>query len=117
MHIYSEQLDSFTVYTCVSGSASLQVRDSEGQASYDIPEGETVLVPAEIPDFFLIPTGKDTVLLETVVEKRPETDPYIDPSAEAGCSCGEDDCDCDDCDDDCDDGCRCGHCHDHEHFS
>lgn len=117
MHIYSEQLDSFTVYTCVSGSASLQVRDSEGQASYDIPEGETVLVPAEIPDFFLVPTGKETVLLETVVEKRPETDPYIDPSAEAGCGCGEDDCDCDDCDDDCDDGCGCGHCHDHEHFS
>ena len=111
MHIYSEQFDSFSIYTCVSGALSLQVRDEQGQSSYDVPEGESILVPAEIADFFLVPAGKDTVLLETVIEARQNEDSYIDPSVDADCGCGDDDCD--DCGNDCD--CGCGH--HHEHFS
>ena len=50
--------------------------------NYEFSKGETILVPADMPDFFLVPRDRSTVLLEAVT--RPvEEDDYIDPDSEA----------------------------------
>lgn len=87
LHIYTEQFESFIVYSCAEGSATIQVPSTKenGESymeTYHINKGETVLVPAEMPDFFLVPGDRDTILLEATC--RPEeTDEYINPDTEA----------------------------------
>ena len=87
LHIYTEQFESFIIYMCVEGGASIQVpsTDANGQAcmeNYEMTKGETILVPADMPDFFLVPRDRETILLEAVC--RPEEiDDYIDPNTEA----------------------------------
>ena len=65
LRISSEGLDRFTVYHCLNGAASVQVRD-ESRAATTVPlhRGDTVLVPAEVDEFYLVPEAEDTVLLE-----------------------------------------------------
>lgn len=110
MHIYSDKFESFIIYSCVSGEASVQIHVLGQTANYGFKEGETMLIPAECPDFLLVPTDRSTVVLETTVH-REDPDPYINPDVPAHL---DDDCDCDD---DCDDECECGHehcgCHHH----
>ena len=87
LHIYTEKFESFIIYMCVTGSASIQVPSERenGEAymeNYEFSKGETILVPAEMPDFFLVPRDKETLLLEAVC--RPEeVDDYINPDTEA----------------------------------
>ena len=87
LHIYTEKFESFIIYVCVEGAASIQVPSTKenGEAymeNYEFSKGETILVPAEMPDFFLVPRDRSTVLLETVT--RPvEEDDYINPDSEA----------------------------------
>ena len=73
---------AFTLYSCVHGSAAVQLPLPGGQAfDFALRSGETALVPAESAEYRLLPTERDTLLLETTVE-REETDPYINPDAE-----------------------------------
>ena len=77
LHIYTEKFGSFIVYVCIEGAASIQVPsvDENGAArmdNYEIKAGETVLVPAEMPDFFLVPRDRSTVLLEAVTRPVDE---------------------------------------------
>lgn len=114
LHIYSEKFESFILYTCIAGEASVQLQILEQTASFSIRAGETMLVPAECPDFLLVPADRSTIILETTVHHE-DVDPYINPEVAAHL---EDECDCDDgcdddCDDDCEDGCGHGHCHCH----
>ncbi len=88
LHIYTEQFESFIIYICVEGAASIQVpsEDENGQQkmdSYEFAKGETILVPADMPDFFLVPRDKDTILLEAVTRPAEDVDEYIDPNTEA----------------------------------
>ena len=88
LHIYTEQFESFIVYICVEGAASIQVpsQDEDGHPkmdSYEFSKGETIMVPADMPDFFLVPRDKGTVLLEAVTRPVDEVDEYIDPDTEA----------------------------------
>lgn len=103
LHIYSEKFESFILYTCVSGETSVQVPVVNETARYELKAGETILVPAECPDFFLVPMDRATVLLETTVH-REEVDPYINPAVpdhiEEDDGCEDDDC-----------GCGCDHHH------
>lgn len=69
-HIQSGEADSFVLYHCVSGEASLQIMSEVGPVNYTVSQGECLLVPAEVPDYYLIPVLKDTVLLETVAGKQ-----------------------------------------------
>lgn len=92
LHIYSEKFDSFIIYTCVSGEASVQIPVLNETARYGLKAGETLLVPAETPDFFLVPIDRSTVILETTVH-RDDPDPYINPDAKEHL---DDDCCCDD---------------------
>ena len=63
---------SCVAYSCISGM--LSVKDPEsGDAPLLAKAGETVLVPAECDDFTLAPLLEGTVLLETLVEPRVDT--------------------------------------------
>ncbi|MCD8313323.1 MAG: hypothetical protein LUC24_04105, partial [Bacteroidales bacterium] len=74
---------SFIVYICVEGGAVIEVpaegRDVERTT---LGKGETVLIPADMPEFMLLPTDRDTLLLEAMVEPVEEVDPYINPDTE-----------------------------------
>ena len=88
LHIYTEKFESFIIYICIDGAASIQVPgvDEKGQEcmqNYEFAKGETILVPAEMPDFYLVPRDRSTVLLEAVTRPMEEVDEYIDPDTEA----------------------------------
>ena len=88
LHIYTEKFESFIVYVCVEGAASVQIpaTKEDGEAymeNYEFAKGETILIPAELPDFYLVPRDPSTVLLEAVVKPEDQLDDYIDPNTEA----------------------------------
>lgn len=72
---------SCVAYSCIKGELSIQLPkeyDPEEKVAYlSVNAGETVLVPAECDEFFLVPLSKETLLLETLVEHRSEQDSYI----------------------------------------
>ena len=69
--------DSFSLYCCIGGRASVQL-DVFGQvASFPVNNGQVILVPAECPEFRLLPEAQDTVLLEVTIAPRQEQDSYI----------------------------------------
>lgn len=71
--------DNFVLYSCVSGSAAVQIDLFGQKLSYPCACGESVLIPAEWSEFALLPTSSDTLLLEILVD-RTEADKYIDPN-------------------------------------
>ena len=88
LHIYTEKFESFIVYICLEGAASIQVPSTKenGEAymeNYEFKKGETILVPADMSDFFLVPRDRETLLLEAVTRPEEEVDEYIDPDTEA----------------------------------
>lgn len=88
LHIYTDQFESYIVYVCLEGAASIQVPSTNeaGEASmqnYEFSEGETILIPAEMSDFYLVPRDRSTILLEVVTRPEDELDDYIDPNTEA----------------------------------
>lgn len=88
LHIYTEKFESFIVYVCMEGAASIQVpavneKGQECMHNYEFAKGETILVPAEMPDFYLVPRDRSTVLLEAVTRPMEAMDEYIDPETEA----------------------------------
>ena len=88
LHIYTDRFESFIIYVCLEGGASVQVpsTDASGAAcmeNHEFTKGETILVPADMPDFFLVPRDRSTVLLEVVTRPVEDQDNYIDPNTEA----------------------------------
>ena len=75
----TDQGGSFRLYACVRGAGEVEV---DGMDRLRFKEGDAVLVPAELKDFVLAPTDRDTLVLEALLEPRHEPDAYIDPSAE-----------------------------------
>ena len=75
----TDQGGSFRLYACVRGAGAVEV---DGMDRLCFKEGDAVLVPAELKDFVLVPTDRDTLVLEALLEPRHEPDAYIDPSAE-----------------------------------
>lgn len=87
LHIYTEKFESFIVYVCLEGAASIQVPSMKenGEAymeNYEFSKGETILVPAEMEDFYLVPRDRETMLLEAVTRPVEAVDEYIDPETE-----------------------------------
>ena len=74
LHIYAEPMDSFFLYACVEGAASVQLQGQGDTVSYELAAGEVLLVPAEVKDFFLVPRDRSTVLLETILGKRDDAE-------------------------------------------
>ena len=106
LHIYTERFDSFIIYICTQGSASFQVMEGGKKVSYDISKGGTILIPASLDDFFIVPLEKNTLLLEVWLRPAEEVDDYIDENV-------SEECDDDDCDDEEGEYCHCGHNHKH----
>ena len=51
--------------------------------TYEFEKGETILIPADMPDFFLVPRDRSTLLLEATTRPEEDVDGYIDPTTEA----------------------------------
>ena len=88
LHIYTEQFESFIVYMCIEGGASVQVPSVKGNGeaymeNYEFSKGECILIPADMEDFYLVPRDRSTVLLEAVTRPAEYIDDYIDPDTEA----------------------------------
>ena len=87
LHIYTEQFGSFIVYVCIEGAASIQVPSArpDGEAfmdNYEFKKGETMMIPADMADFYLVPRDRSTVLLEAVTRVQEDIDAYIDPNTD-----------------------------------
>ena len=87
LHIFSGESDSYILLVCVEGEASLQIPGTgeDGKRTvenYSLRKGETVLVPAEVQDLYVVPVDRDTVLLEAASGKRDDSDGYINPDTE-----------------------------------
>ena len=89
LHIYTEQYESFILYTCVSGEVSIQWHAEGKTENVLLKTGEAILIPAEMPDFFIVPRERDSFLLETYVS-REDVDPYINPNVPSSIE-GQDD--------------------------
>ena len=48
--------------------------------NYEFKKGETMMIPADMADFYLVPRDRSTVLLEAVTRVQEDIDAYIDPS-------------------------------------
>jgi len=88
LHIYTEQFATFIIYMCVEGEASIQVPTEspdghKGMENHVLTAGETILIPAQMDDFYLVPRDRQTVLLEAVTRPVDDVDAYIDPMTEA----------------------------------
>ena len=73
----------FLIYTCVNGELSLQVLGDGTEnktEEYRVKKGETILIPADMSDFYLVPADRETVLLEVMPGETDEPDSYIDPN-------------------------------------
>lgn len=68
--IQGGESDSFVLYTCIEGEASVQIDVLGRKALFPLQKDEAVLVPAECSDFFIVPTARDTMILETAVAHR-----------------------------------------------
>lgn len=79
LHIYSGKADSFFTYTCISGEACLTVEDENTgkKENYALKTDKSILVPAEVNDFYLTPLKAGTVVLEAMAEKRQEKDSFL----------------------------------------
>ena len=65
LRISSEGQDRYSIYHCLQGTASVQLRDENRPAeTVMVQAGQTVLVPAEVDEFYLVPEAPGTVLLE-----------------------------------------------------
>ncbi len=87
LQISKEKFNGFLIYMCIEGGASIQVSVPDGKGgrtteSTEVHKGDTVLVPADMPDFTIVPTERDTLLVEAMVERQEEVDSYINPETE-----------------------------------
>ena len=83
MQVSAEDADNFIVYCCIEGEVSLQMACEDGAVRETrLCKGDTVLVPAECPDYVLSPLEKGSVLIESTVRSREDLDSYTGEPAE-----------------------------------
>lgn len=69
-----EALGAFLIYMCVDGEVRL--------AQTTLRRGETVLIPADMPDFMIEPLVKGSVILEATAGLHDIIDDYINPDTD-----------------------------------
>lgn len=77
LQVSMDEYDSFLLYAGVSGEAVLQI--PSGNGGFDkhvLKAGEVILVPAEVPDFYLLPLTSDAVIIEATIENQLQIDSY-----------------------------------------
>lgn len=67
--------DTFLLYYCTKGAAVIQAN----KVNYQLKQGDLLLVPAETAEFFLLPDGNDTELMEVRMDPREEEDIVSEP--------------------------------------
>jgi len=77
MEIGKDNYDTFLLYTCLEGSGNIEMNIFGQKLSFPFDTGETILVPAECPDFRIVPLSDKTRVLETTVPFREEKDSYL----------------------------------------
>lgn len=87
LRISTEKFGRFIIYTCIRGEVSIQAASNDakgggGTRECRLKSGETVLIPADMPDFLIVPVEKGSVLLEAMVEECEQVDDYINPDSE-----------------------------------
>ncbi|MCD8206855.1 MAG: class I mannose-6-phosphate isomerase [Bacteroidales bacterium] len=84
LKVSTENSGSFIIYICIEGEAVIQVPSLSGTDEEKTPlhKGDTVLVPADVAEFTILPTAEGTVLLEALLEPVEEIDDYINPDTE-----------------------------------
>ena len=70
-----EEDDTFLMYYCTKGAAVIQA----DKVNYQLKQGDLLLVPAETAEFFLLPDGNNTELLEVRMDPREEEDIVSEP--------------------------------------
>lgn len=68
---------SCLVYTCLSGEALVRTEVLGAKADTQLKEGETVLIPAEVEEFDLVPLKDGTSLVEVRRRFTAEEDSYL----------------------------------------
>lgn len=76
-HIYTDQYQSFILYFVATGEACITPSKSQGESTYQIRQGEWILVPAAYPDFILSQTVPGTQVLEVYIRLEEEKDSYL----------------------------------------
>lgn len=70
-------LESFIVYNCLKGEVAIKMENEYGREdSYTLRQGETMLIPAECPDFTITPVQKGSELLQSVTHPADAVDSY-----------------------------------------
>jgi len=78
--VETEIMDSCISYSCISGKACIQCRiDSAVKLNFEFGEGESILVPAEIAEYSVVPLEKGSLIIETIAAKRVIVDSNINP--------------------------------------
>ena len=73
--VFPSLANSFTAYVCTTGKALIRMNDN---TQYTIERGETVLIPASMEDFTLLPLAENTTLLEvTMPQLTEDEDNYL----------------------------------------
>lgn len=67
--------DTFLLYYCTKGAAVIQA----DKVNYQLKQGDLLVVPAETAEFFLLPDGNNTELLEVRMDPREEEDIVSEP--------------------------------------
>lgn len=82
LRVNNGQPGNFTVYHCLSGEVSVQVPAAAGEVQHAesclLKKGCTLLVPAEVETFYLVPVEYGTRLLDVIVDQRTARDLYLD---------------------------------------
>lgn len=79
VRLSTEQYNSFAVYVCTHGQASVQYFSEGATQACSVKEGEAVLVPATMDDFHLVPEKQGTHLLEIrMPHLTVEEDNYVE---------------------------------------
>ncbi len=72
--VSTENLGAFLIYMCVEGEAAI--------GDTVITRGETVLIPADMPECYIEPRVKGTVVLEATAGLHDIIDNYINPNTD-----------------------------------
>ena len=70
--------DTFLLYYCTKGAAVIQA----DKVNYALKQGDLLMVPAETAEFFLLPDGAGTELMEVRMDPREEEDIVSEPVEE-----------------------------------
>jgi hypothetical protein len=66
------------VYHCLQGGAAVRLTDRPDAERFPIPSGSTLLVPAEVFDFYLVPEAPGTQVMEILGGTPVMKDSYLE---------------------------------------